>query len=592
MFCLPKQHAQKFVEALIKGEINPEKLSAMSSDERRAEFSKFVGEENASDVNSLFESKLLLKNQKQGYITWAKNVGGIKLETRRNIISQIENLDKILSPAEEKGFLKDLAAQKLGVAVSFEEAKNITELTGKLKSVAEQKDEAGNHTVEYFEALANTKKYVQSLNENPVMAHTVSILRNFLLASVKTPLKVLTETTINRGVEGLIKKVVYGAKNGANPDFANDYAQRAREVYQKTGFNMSSMNSMDEGDMFGDAFAHHEGTSSYTDGKIGALRQGFRVVAKGLDRAVIHYGHGIVFSAHFNGAFAHSVDLESTGIAKAEGLEGEELKNRALELSRSAMKIGTTDKLGKEIRAQAQEDAMRVTNTNNTYGGFVAKGLKTALNSIPGLQWLRLGDLTVPFSKIPGNIVANSLGVAGLDLPRAAYEYKQAWNEYAETGKGNFVQPTRTLVRAVGSMAAAALIASQIDAKHYDEKKGMIKIGNYWVSLELFGLLGPAVNGFIRAKQSKSNEYKIANYAKGASEGLKKLPGVSEIVDLSEYGFKDYVENFVKSRISPAIASDTYKSVHEGTPLPLLIGAKMKSDAQRRQEEREKAAQK
>ena len=62
-YCLIPSLAEKFKLAMKSGEIHPDKLSIMSSKERQALFKKFVGED-APNVNALFESKLLLKNQK------------------------------------------------------------------------------------------------------------------------------------------------------------------------------------------------------------------------------------------------------------------------------------------------------------------------------------------------------------------------------------------------------------------------------------------------------------------------------------------------------------------------------------------------
>ena len=78
MLCLPKFLVDKFLEKLKSGEIDPAKLTDMTSAERNSYFSSFMGETNATKVNALFESKILLKNQQQGIINWAKQVTGIK----------------------------------------------------------------------------------------------------------------------------------------------------------------------------------------------------------------------------------------------------------------------------------------------------------------------------------------------------------------------------------------------------------------------------------------------------------------------------------------------------------------------------------
>ena len=129
-FCLPKFESEKFIAALRGGKIVPEKLMDMSSAERRTYFETIVGKENALDVNTLFEQKLLLKDQKRGLVSWAKQITGIKEATRKDILSKIERMEKVLSPENERAFLNDLAAKKLGTEVTFEEAKSITDLTG------------------------------------------------------------------------------------------------------------------------------------------------------------------------------------------------------------------------------------------------------------------------------------------------------------------------------------------------------------------------------------------------------------------------------------------------------------------------------
>lgn len=134
-FCLTKDLAKTFRKKLKDGEIDPGKLARMSSSERRAFFIDFLGEDNAKNVNALFESKLLLKNQKVGMITWAKKVSGITEPARRDIISRINRLERVLDPVSEKVFLEDLAAQKLGTTVTSEETKKIFNLARKSENL-------------------------------------------------------------------------------------------------------------------------------------------------------------------------------------------------------------------------------------------------------------------------------------------------------------------------------------------------------------------------------------------------------------------------------------------------------------------------
>jgi hypothetical protein len=178
MFCLPIEQTKKFVQALKDGVIDPAKLGDMASAERRTFFEKLVGAEDAQAVNALFESKLLLKNQQQGMINWAKQVTGIKEAVRRDIIAKIEKMEKILSPAEEKAFLQDLASTKLGTDISFEEAQKIAELS---KQVTDAKvNLTEENRLDYGAKRVELENYVNELklsNKESSVKETIGNLK-------------------------------------------------------------------------------------------------------------------------------------------------------------------------------------------------------------------------------------------------------------------------------------------------------------------------------------------------------------------------------------------------------------------------------
>ena len=139
-FCLIKTDAAKLLKAFKDGSIDPGKLSEMTSEERNTFFQKYTSKENATKVNALFESKQLLKNQKQGYITWAKQITGISSAAKRDIITRIQKMERVLSPQENEQFLKDLAQTKLGLGVSQAEAKIIFDLSKKVQDTEAKRD--------------------------------------------------------------------------------------------------------------------------------------------------------------------------------------------------------------------------------------------------------------------------------------------------------------------------------------------------------------------------------------------------------------------------------------------------------------------
>ena len=166
-FCLPRFESEKMLAALRGGKIVPEKLMNMSSAERRSYFEEIVGKENAPEVNALFEQKLLLKDQKRGLVSWAKQITGIKEVTRKDILSNIERMEKVLTPENERAFLNDLAAKKLGTEVTFEEATSIAKMS---KEAAEAKDAVpadspvrSKERMDYGTKLVNLQEFVNQL---------------------------------------------------------------------------------------------------------------------------------------------------------------------------------------------------------------------------------------------------------------------------------------------------------------------------------------------------------------------------------------------------------------------------------------------
>lgn len=161
-FCIPRHLTNLFKEKLKSGEITSDKLAEMDSAQRHGYFASFLGENNATKVNELFESKLLLKSQQQGIINWAKQVGGMKPEVMRDIVSRVNKMEKILNPKDEKAFLEDIVSHKLGVAVTMKEAGNISALA---KDVADKREalSSGGDRMDYGRAKVAFDDYVNDL---------------------------------------------------------------------------------------------------------------------------------------------------------------------------------------------------------------------------------------------------------------------------------------------------------------------------------------------------------------------------------------------------------------------------------------------
>lgn len=159
-FCLTKDSIEKFLGGIKSGKLDPAKLAELSSEERRTAMEEFVGAENAKQVNTMFESKLLLKNQQQGMITWIKKVAGLSPETKRDLVSKVEKLDAVLDKSSEQAFLSDLVEQRLGTKLTLSQYAKLTELS---KAVQDAKAKGG---LDYGNALAVFSEYFSDL-KNP-----------------------------------------------------------------------------------------------------------------------------------------------------------------------------------------------------------------------------------------------------------------------------------------------------------------------------------------------------------------------------------------------------------------------------------------
>lgn len=171
MLCLPQENAAAFKRALKEGELKIPELMKMNTEDRTAAFGKVVGKEYAQAVNTMFEEKLLLKNQQVGLIDWIKTVGGLKETARTDLIARIQKMDRVFSPAEEQSFLNDVADKTLGTDVSREEAQNIFDLA---KKVEEAKNYDG---VNDLDSLVTSFEKLDQKSLTPTQRSAIEDLR-------------------------------------------------------------------------------------------------------------------------------------------------------------------------------------------------------------------------------------------------------------------------------------------------------------------------------------------------------------------------------------------------------------------------------
>ncbi len=191
-FCLIPQHANALLSAIQTGKLDPAKLMTMTSDARRAEFAKVVGDANAERMNASFETKLLLKNQQQGLKNWVLQATKPGTPIQRELLARVERMDtRLLTPATRQEFLADLAKQKLGVGVTMNEAGQIASLA---KTVATEKA-AGNWDG-YLDARAAFREYVAGLQGHGPMTIPRGIAQLARASALSWPTTIVKLTSI------------------------------------------------------------------------------------------------------------------------------------------------------------------------------------------------------------------------------------------------------------------------------------------------------------------------------------------------------------------------------------------------------------
>lgn len=575
-FCLPVEQVNKFVQALKSGMLNPETLDAMSSADRHAMFAKLVGEDDAAQVNALIESKLLLKNQERGLINAVKKIIGENKPASRDLLTKIQNMDKILSPADKQSFMADLAAKKLGTEVNFEEAQNITQLA---KKVQDAKDSGATTfsgvSDEYLKAKNDLTDYVGSLKPvssgAAIAKDLVTIGRNNLLLNPSTLIKTSAGQFVNSVIEGISRRISTLSIKGTSGDLASAANKEAWATFNKTGVNVAGMENVNDTHVMGKGEPSFKTSTGETVGSKAAtaIETGVRKVAQLSNKIAIDWQHVKPFTKVYQKAFYDMNNILASDIAKREGLKGSPLKARSDAIFYDASKIEPQTTEGKMVRSQAQEQAARVTSTNETYASHFALGVKKLLNKVGTPIGVPLGDLIIPIAKIPATIFANGIENAGAGLftgAKDAFEgYKKISSDNLSTryeGMGQFQKGIQTLGRTVGTMGLAMYVASKFtknDFKTDAYGAHYVRIGNTWINMEYMSAVSPALAGAMMAKTGSNGLDSAYKYGAGALSSFKSVPGVDELNQLATTGAKKYAQNFIQQRTTPTIIQNMFK---------------------------------
>ena len=183
-WCLPKEYADKFRKALKDRKLDPDRLIAMTSERRREYLGQFVGGWNAKYANTIFESKLLLKNQQRGFITFAKKFGGMSKQTENEIINKVAKLKRALNPQEGELFLADIIKKRLGVSITEAEGKIITDLTAKMDAIYNPALKSWQQPIEYQRLRQQLNKFMREASPETFAITKYGKLKGWLAVNV------------------------------------------------------------------------------------------------------------------------------------------------------------------------------------------------------------------------------------------------------------------------------------------------------------------------------------------------------------------------------------------------------------------------
>ena len=591
-FCLPAELADKLIDGAKNGEIDIAKMYVMTSAERNTLFQKWLDKKSAEKINASFE-EAMISEQKTALRSWAKKVfstdttaGKAKAEGLEGTINRLSDLG-VLTPANSETYLADLVSQSLGATVTAEEAKVIDEKSAKIRSFANQKNEFGLPTMEYLTAKKEMQDYLDSVHPSSRLKVITSLIgRGSMLFSIKSPLVNIESNTVQAILKGTDRRILNKTFKGDNADYAGGYVKYIVDAFNKTGYDLSRMTTLKSDQLVrGERFTTAQGKGFVR--KVGRFYEDF------VFKKLMGTPDVVMSAIHF----ADSANLISTVIAKAEGLNGDARKSRALEIFKDATKINPETKEGQKVRDIAIQDAEASTYTEKSKYSDFALGIRNALDSVSGD--FMLGEQAMPFVKTPANVVGAGVDRSGVLIPVElgvrlvkALDNIRKGEAPTEATRKAFDGLLAKLITAGLGLTVAYLLSllfkpedfigeyptSKKEQELLELRKAgtnSIKIGDHWISMDYFGALGSPFVGMMYAKKyGKDPKGYVYNYYVGVARQLSKLGGLVDISNiyssltstpfgdtatLAKNAEKSFID-YVSSRTIPALVSDVAKA--------------------------------
>jgi hypothetical protein len=565
IFCIPPDLLKKLKESALKGEVDIQKLIDMkSSGDRRAFFEKYTNKELGKFLNTKFEEAMVSK-KKSAYLDFVKSVytpTGKQKQVYKSLVDKINLIDEsILNPKGEQAFLEDFVSSKLGLDVTKEQVAVISEKAAKIQALQEKVEgEIGNvakeaEVTEFLKAKSEMDEYLQSqMPASNLKVLTGTYGRGMMLSAPKSSILNIGSNLQVGITESIIRRLSERAWKGTDNKLALDYVKMVQRIYQKTGYDISRMTTLEDTGTKGGRVL---GETVHAQGP-GAIRKAGRIVEDIVFKQMLG-APDVAFSA---ANFADSVNINAMKMAKNNPV-------KARELMAEAMKLDATGD-GAILRQQAILDAQKATWTGHTIVSKFSEGVRKVFNDASGD--FRAGDWLFPFVKTPANVIATGMDYAGMGIPKVLFDTVKSMRE-GDMGSPEHIRAvSRTLSTAGFGLTAAFIIASQLDDDDfvgaYDPKRAQIeslrnsntnafRVGDKWISTEWLAALGIPVSAIMYArKYGKAGKGEMAyQYVSGVLSGIKSAPVIKEIMDWSKNN--TYKQNQTLSEMTGQTANYT-----------------------------------
>lgn len=169
-FCLIPKLEKAMRTAIEDGSLDIDKLNSIKDSKSRRDYiAKFVGENTAIEVNTLFEKKLLLVNQDRAISSFIDELTGVSKEKKKTLKEKVKSSrDKRLAELKEAGYdlnevTSDIYSTKYNTDISLEQAQVITELFADMDKYKSKMKEDGTWDSEKDKLLAGA--YEHELNK-------------------------------------------------------------------------------------------------------------------------------------------------------------------------------------------------------------------------------------------------------------------------------------------------------------------------------------------------------------------------------------------------------------------------------------------